>query len=172
MRHHRNHEGGKSGEDPGVENHLENTGNESISREAQRSKRQHEMAGVVSEIGKGVTAFHPGDRVVVLNSAPCNHCYYCELGSTELCEHLELLNGAYGEYIRVPPQIVQQNVYRVPEKLDFAEAALTEPLACALHAPERRSDLYRNGQPDLWSNHWSVFTHEREGNEDQEHSIW
>src|SRR4249920_3383341 len=66
----------------------------------------HEMAGVVSEIGNGVTAFHPGDRVVVLNSAPCNHCYYCELGSTELCEHLELLNGAYGEYIRVPPQIV------------------------------------------------------------------
>lgn len=97
----------------------------------------HEMAGVISQIGDGVTAFREGERVVVLNSAPCGHCYFCEHGTSELCDHLDLLNGAYAEYIRVPAHITQQNVYSLPEGIGFAEAALTEPFACALHAVDR-----------------------------------
>ena len=48
----------------------------------------------------------------MLNSAPCDDCFFCEQGITELCENLELLNGAYAEYIRVPPQITRHNVIR------------------------------------------------------------
>jgi L-iditol 2-dehydrogenase len=47
------------------------------------------------------------------------------------------LNGAYAEYIRVPPRIVRQNLLPIPERLSFAEAALVEPLACALYGIER-----------------------------------
>jgi L-iditol 2-dehydrogenase len=97
----------------------------------------HEMAGTISQIGAGVTALREGERVVVLNSAPCNRCYFCEQGTTELCDRLELLNGAYADYIRVPAQITQQNVHSLPENLSFAEAALTEPFACALHAVDK-----------------------------------
>lgn len=97
----------------------------------------HEMAGTISEVGKGVTALREGERVVVLNSAPCDRCYFCAQGTPELCDHLELLNGAYAEYIRVPPHITRQNVHRLPDDLDFAVAALTEPFACALHAVDR-----------------------------------
>lgn len=61
----------------------------------------HEMAGIISEVGAGVTWLREGERVVVLNSAPCDDCFFCEQGITELCENLELLNGAYAEYIRV-----------------------------------------------------------------------
>src|SRR5438105_206621 len=97
----------------------------------------HEMAGTISEVGEGVTALRENERVVVLNSAPCNRCYSCEQGTTELCDHLDLLNGAYADYIRVPADITQQNVHSVPENLSFAEAALTEPFACALHAVDK-----------------------------------
>ena len=97
----------------------------------------HEMAGTVSQVGSGVTSLREGERVVVLNSAPCDRCYFCEQGTTELCDRLDLLNGAYADYIRVPPQITQHNVHLLPENLSFAEAALTEPFACALHAAAR-----------------------------------
>jgi L-iditol 2-dehydrogenase len=44
-----------------------------------------------------------------------------------------LLNGAYAEYLLVPERIVRHNLYRFPAGTPFTAAALTEPLACALH---------------------------------------
>ncbi|HEV3409226.1 MAG TPA: zinc-binding dehydrogenase, partial [Chthoniobacterales bacterium] len=87
--------------------------------------------------GDGVTALRENQRVVVLNSAPCDRCFFCEQGTPELCENLELLNGAYAEYIRVPAQIARHNVHPLPEHLNFREAALAEPFACALHAVDK-----------------------------------
>ena len=40
----------------------------------------HELAGVVTEVGPGVTAFREGDRIVALNSAPCDVCFFCTHG--------------------------------------------------------------------------------------------
>ena len=97
----------------------------------------HEMAGIVSEVGAGVSTLREGERVVVLNSAPCDRCYFCEQGTSELCDHLDLLNGAYADYIRVPARITRHNVHPLPENLSFADAALTEPFACALHAADK-----------------------------------
>lgn len=97
----------------------------------------HEMAGTISQVGAGLTARREGERVVVLNSAPCDRCHFCEQGTSELCDHLELLNGAYADYIRVPAQITRHNVHPLPQNLSFAEAALTEPFACALHAVDK-----------------------------------
>jgi L-iditol 2-dehydrogenase len=97
----------------------------------------HEMAGTISQVGAGVTTLREGERVVVLNSAPCDSCFYCEQGTPELCERLELLNGAYAEYLSVPAQITRHNVHRLPEHLSFRAAALAEPFACALHAVDR-----------------------------------
>ena len=37
----------------------------------------HELAGIVSEVGAGVTKFSVGERIVPLNSAPCDACYFC-----------------------------------------------------------------------------------------------
>jgi L-iditol 2-dehydrogenase len=44
-----------------------------------------------------------------------------------------LLNGAYAEYLLVPERIVHQNLYHLAQQTSFIAAALTEPLACALH---------------------------------------
>ncbi len=93
----------------------------------------HEVSGVVSAIGTGVTQCREGDAVVVANSAPCQRCYYCRRGRFSLCEDLLLCNGAYAEYLLVPERIVRQNLYQITPGTSFVAAALTEPLACALH---------------------------------------
>ena len=96
----------------------------------------HELAGVVVEAGDGVTNFAVGDRVVALNSAPCGDCYFCQRDQENLCEDLMFNNGAYAEFIRIPARIVAKNTIPVPVNVLLEHAALTEPLACALHGFE------------------------------------
>lgn len=92
----------------------------------------HEMAGTIVALGAGVTSFKVGDRVVAANSAPCDDCFFCSRKQWNLCENLKFLNGAYAEYIAIPARIVAKNLYLIPDTLSFRDAALTEPLACAV----------------------------------------
>jgi L-iditol 2-dehydrogenase len=105
----------------------------------------HEMAGTVVEAGEGVTDYAPGDRVVALNSAPCGKCYFCSRDQENLCDDLLFNNGAYAEFIRIPARIVAKNTFVVPENVPLEQAALTEPLACAVHGFEdsrpRKGDI-------------------------------
>lgn len=96
----------------------------------------HELAGTIVQAGEGVEDFAPGDRVVALNSAPCGECYFCSRGQENLCDDLLFNNGAYAEFIRIPARIVAKNTLRVPDHVPLEHAALTEPLACAVHGFE------------------------------------
>ncbi|HTX77287.1 MAG TPA: zinc-binding dehydrogenase [Terracidiphilus sp.] len=96
----------------------------------------HELAGTVVQAGEGVTGFASGDRVVALNSAPCGQCYFCKRNQENLCDDLLFNNGAYAEFIRIPERIVAKNTLRVPDHVPLEHAALTEPLACAVHGFE------------------------------------
>ncbi len=96
----------------------------------------HELAGTVVETGPGVTGFDLGDRVVALNSAPCDICFFCRQGQQNLCEDLLFNNGAYAEFIRIPARIVEKNTLLVPDAIPFEHAALTEPLACVVRGLE------------------------------------
>ncbi len=96
----------------------------------------HELAGLVSELGAGVTKFKVGDRVVPLNSAPCDICYFCHKNQQNLCEDLLFNNGAYADYILIPERIVEKNTLLVPEAVPLEHAALTEPLACVIRGLE------------------------------------
>ena len=97
----------------------------------------HEFAGTVEKVAEGVTTVKVGDRVVCANSAPCGECFYCRRGEYNLCENLDLLNGAYAEYIVVPERIVQKNTLILPDSLPFEKAAFCEPLANVVHGVER-----------------------------------
>jgi len=92
----------------------------------------HELAGVIDEVGHGVRGFKKGMRVVALNSAPCQMCFYCSKHQENLCEDLLFNNGAYAEYIRIPRRIVETNMLAVPADVTYEEAAMVEPLACVL----------------------------------------
>jgi len=92
----------------------------------------HELAGVIEEVGPGVKTFRKGMRVVALNSAPCQACFYCSKHQENLCEDLLFNNGAYAEYIKIPKRIVELNMLAMPQGMSFEAAAMTEPLACVL----------------------------------------
>ena len=54
-----------------------------------------------------------------------------------MCENLDLLNGAYAQYITVPARIVEKNTLILPDNLSFDKAAFCEPLANVVHGVER-----------------------------------
>ena len=97
----------------------------------------HEFAGIVEKVGRNVDNVKVGDRVVAANSAPCGECFFCKREEYNLCENLDLLNGAYAEYITVPARIVKKNTLILPDNLSFDKAAFCEPLANVVHGVER-----------------------------------
>ncbi len=97
----------------------------------------HEFSGIVEKIGRNVENVKVGDRVVAANSAPCGECFYCKREEYNLCENLDLLNGAYAQYITVPARIVKKNMLILPDNLSFDKAAFCEPLANVVHGVER-----------------------------------
>ncbi len=52
----------------------------------------HEGAGVVEEVGEGVTHVAPGDKVVLSWVTPCGRCFYCRTGKPHLCDLGEQIN--------------------------------------------------------------------------------
>lgn len=97
----------------------------------------HEVAGQIVAVGRGVSGWQVGDRVVANNSAPCMACFFCHRQEFSLCPNLTFNNGTFAEYLRIPAPIVQQNLLPVPDGLPDALAAMTEPLACVLHGVAR-----------------------------------
>jgi S-(hydroxymethyl)glutathione dehydrogenase/alcohol dehydrogenase len=53
----------------------------------------HEGAGVVVEVGKGVTSVRPGDHVIPLYTPECRQCEYCTSGKTNLCQAIRETQG-------------------------------------------------------------------------------
>ena len=96
----------------------------------------HELAGTVVQVGEGVANFNIGDRVLPLNSAPCDACFFCLHSQQNLCDDLLFNNGAYAEFIRIPARIVEKNTLPIPDTIPFEHAALTEPLACVIRGLE------------------------------------
>ncbi len=94
----------------------------------------HELAGTVVAVGAGVTQVRVGDRAVAANSAPCGACPPCRRGQANLCDDLLFVNGAYAEYILLPPRLVATNLVAIPPEAPAVRAAFAEPVACCLRA--------------------------------------
>ncbi len=100
----------------------------------------HELAGRVAAVGVEVTAFRPGDRVIVSHHAPCGTCHACRHGHPSMCPVFRASNIApsgFAEFVRVPADLVQQTTLRLPDHLSDEEASFTEPLACCVRAVQR-----------------------------------
>jgi len=95
----------------------------------------HEFAGVVTEIGGGVEYVHVGDRVTCETTAwSCGRCLQCRLGHHNMCAHRKVMgyavDGCFARYcVANEPQ-----VHLLPDNVGFVAGALTEPLACCVHA--------------------------------------
>ena len=88
----------------------------------------HEACGTVLE------GSVPGQRVVLNPLIACGVCDYCQAGRSNLCPNREMvgmrLPGAFADRLAIP----EKNLIPVPEGMDPAHAALTEPCATAWHA--------------------------------------
>src|SRR4051794_18292409 len=97
----------------------------------------HEFAGVVTDVGAGVSDVAVGDRVAVDPSLFCGRCRYCHAGRGNLCAEWgaigDTVNGAFAEYVVVPAE----NAYRMPDDMSFAAGALVEPMSCVVHGLHR-----------------------------------
>ena len=99
----------------------------------------HEAAGVIEQVGANVKGWAAGDRVTFDSTVSCGHCYFCARGEINLCDNRQVLgvscgefrrNGAFAELVSVPARIL----YRLPDSLGFAEAAMIEAVSIAVHA--------------------------------------
>ena len=87
----------------------------------------HEIAGVVEEVGDGVTRVRPGDRVVSLLTNACGECDRCREGREHRCHNGEGIghgrNGGFAEFVAVS----QHSLVDLPDGLELTAASL---LAC------------------------------------------
>ena len=125
----------------------------------------HEMAGVVARVGKKVTKFKVGDRVVAHHHIPCGKCFYCQRRLFSQCEFyrrtgttagFEPAGGGFAEFIRVMDWIVEAGVVRIPDHVSYEEASFLEPLNTCLRAvdiaevqPEETVVIYGQGPVGL-----------------------
>ncbi|MEU0131074.1 MULTISPECIES: zinc-dependent alcohol dehydrogenase family protein [unclassified Streptomyces] len=92
----------------------------------------HEFAGEIVGVGRDVTELSIGDRVAVDPSLHCHECRYCRSGRGNLCERWAAIGvtvaGGAAEYAVAPVA----NCVKLPEHIDVKDAALIEPLSCAV----------------------------------------
>jgi L-iditol 2-dehydrogenase len=106
----------------------------------------HETAGVVSNVGRKVTKFKPGDRVIVFHHIPCGTCFYCSRKLYAQCAvykkvgvtaGFEPAGGGFSQYVRVMDWIVERGVEKIPDGVPFEVAAFVEPVNTCVKAVEQ-----------------------------------
>lgn len=98
----------------------------------------HEASGEIVACGEDVSHLKPGDAVVIEPGVPCGHCEFCRKGRYNLCPDVVFLsappiNGTFCDYLTIRAD----SVFKMPDGLSFAAAAMAEPAAVAVHSVQR-----------------------------------
>ena len=104
----------------------------------------HEFFGYVEELGEGAAEHFGvdiGDRVIAEQIVPCGKCRYLHIGKYWMCEVHNIFgfqrvvaDGGMADYMRFPPTA---RVHKIPDGISLEDAAIIEPLACAIHTVNR-----------------------------------
>ncbi|AOY01660.1 alcohol dehydrogenase catalytic domain-containing protein [Jeongeupia sp. USM3] len=104
----------------------------------------HEFFGTVVEVGDGADEHFgckAGERVIAEQIVPCEKCRFCKSGKYWMCEvhnifgfQREVAEGGMSDYMRLPSNAV---VHKIPDSVSLEDAAIIEPLACAVHTVNR-----------------------------------
>jgi len=93
----------------------------------------HEFSGEIMAMGSEVNHLKIGQRVSVVPFRSCGRCAACLAGNPAWCSQMQLIGGGYGEYASVKAR----QCVPLPADASFADGALLEPLAVALHGINR-----------------------------------
>jgi L-iditol 2-dehydrogenase len=102
----------------------------------------HEIAGTVDAVGRGASGIHEGERVCVAPGHGCGECRTCRSGFPNVCTRPfpslgYKVNGGFEEYFAVPENIFRLGfVNAIPSGLSFAQASMSEIIACCLNAQQ------------------------------------
>ena len=92
----------------------------------------HEFAGEIVEVGAEVSGYRVGDQVAVDPSLYCGYCYYCKRARGNQCENWGAIGvtvaGGAADLVVAP----MANLFALPSHLAARDAALIEPLSCAV----------------------------------------
>ena len=104
----------------------------------------HEFVGRVVALGEGAGQKHGleiGDLAISEQIVPCWQCRFCQRGQYWMCQRHDIYGfirgraeGSWAEYMRFPAEAI---AHKVPADMEPEQAALIEPLACAIHTVER-----------------------------------
>ncbi|MGI6160635.1 MAG: zinc-dependent alcohol dehydrogenase [Christensenellales bacterium] len=102
----------------------------------------HEFSGIIEQVGSKCSRFKVGDAVVAEpHSLACGVCELCRTGRIQLCPSKRSpgwgIHGAFAEYVAMPEMLL----HKIPEGISFDMAALTEPLAIAVHQVSERCGI-------------------------------
>src|SRR5436305_5397785 len=106
----------------------------------------HELAGTVVAVGRGVSKWKQGDRVMSFHHVPCGKCFYCERRLFSQCKQYKTTGltagftpngGGFAEYVKAMPWVAERGIVAVPENVSFEEATFIEPINTILKAVEK-----------------------------------
>jgi L-iditol 2-dehydrogenase len=101
----------------------------------------HEIAGIITDVGAKVDFLKPGDRIALGADVPCGKCYWCTNGMGTNCAINYAIGyqfpGGFEEKMLLNETVLKYGpVTKIPDRLSFDEAAIAEPLACAINGLE------------------------------------
>jgi L-iditol 2-dehydrogenase len=106
----------------------------------------HELAGTVVAVGRGVTKWKLGDRVMSFHHIPCGECFYCKrrlfsqcqvYKSTGLTGGFTPNGGGFGEYVKAMPWVAERGIVALPGNISFEEATFIEPINTIVKAVQK-----------------------------------
>jgi L-iditol 2-dehydrogenase len=106
----------------------------------------HELAGTVLAIGRGVTKWKPGDRVMSFHHIPCGKCFYCENRLFSQCKQYKTTGltggftpngGGFAQYVKAMPWVADRGMVGVPDNVTFEEATFIEPINTIVKAVQK-----------------------------------
>jgi L-iditol 2-dehydrogenase len=106
----------------------------------------HELAGTVVAVGRSVSKWKLGDRVMSFHHIPCGKCFYCERRLFSQCKQYKTTGltagftpngGGFAEYVKAMPWVADRGIIALPDDVSFEEATFIEPINTIVKAVQK-----------------------------------
>ncbi len=102
----------------------------------------HEPSGTIAGLGKDVSGFKEGDRVLAPAVLTCGKCEFCRTGRENICAAMVMfgnnIDGAYAEYFLAPAK----DIFHLPDEIPLQEGSIiADAISTPFHAIKNRAEV-------------------------------